>query len=245
MPWVTASSAILVMQEHRDHSSNGMQLIMAVPTLELQGLTIVLLGAFNPQIFQPAWFAAENLIRKEEAEATEIKVIHPEIVSTSTDWLQLQVRQDRFIASTTYNSFYEPLRDLVLGTFRLLRHTPIQKMGVNRDFHFRMPSEDTWHALGDRLAPKEPWINVLEKPGMRRLDMESPRLDDFQGYIRVRTEPSVRYPPGVYIHVNDHYEVQSAEPPQGCDEIMTVLSQVWKVSVDRAERIAHTLLESI
>jgi hypothetical protein len=33
------------------------------------------LWSFNPQIFQPAWFAAEGLIRKGEAEAAKIEIV--------------------------------------------------------------------------------------------------------------------------------------------------------------------------
>ena len=105
---------------------------MSQPTLELEGISIVFLGSFNPQIFQPAWFSAEGLLRKEEAEAIEINVIHREIVSFQSSWLQLQVRSNQFILSTEDSSFYEPLRDLALGTFQLLRHTPIQKMGIKQ-----------------------------------------------------------------------------------------------------------------
>ena len=31
---------------------------------ELSGINIIMLGSFNPKIFQPAWFAANELIRK-------------------------------------------------------------------------------------------------------------------------------------------------------------------------------------
>jgi hypothetical protein len=102
---------------------------MTQPAIALEGVSIVLLGSFNPQIFQPAWFAAEELLRKEEAEAAEVAIIHRDIVSFSTSWMQLQVQLDRFMVSTADSAFYEPLRDLVLGTFQLLRHTPVQKMG--------------------------------------------------------------------------------------------------------------------
>jgi hypothetical protein len=109
---------------------------MAQPTIELEGMNIVLLGTFNPMIFQPAWFSAEGLLRREEAEAVEGVIIHREIASFETSWVNLQVRPERFMASTANSSFYEPLRDLVFGTFQVLHHTPIQKLGLNRNFHW-------------------------------------------------------------------------------------------------------------
>ena len=211
---------------------------------EIEGVGIVLVGSFNPKIFQPAWFAAENLIREEEAQAANIQLIHQQVAIFSLDWLHLQVTDEQFSATTIQSHFYEPLRDLVLGTFRLLRHTPIHKMGLNRDSHFRVTSEEAWHAFGHRLTPKEPWAGILKEPGMRNLIMEGLRPDNLKGYIRVRVEPSVRYHPGVFINVNDHYEVNDGATIRGCDEIINILEREWKNSLDRSAQITSLLLES-
>jgi hypothetical protein len=210
---------------------------------EMQGISVVWLGDFNPKIFQPAWFAAEGLIRKQEAEEANIEIIHPEVVSFALEWLRLQVTRERFFVSTTQEPYYEVVRDLVLGTFSLLRHTPVHKMGINTDMHFRMGSEDTWHAFGHRLAPKDLWQGILDSPGMRSLTMEGGRLDGYKGYIRVKVEPSVRVHPGVYVNVNDHYEVADPKLVIGSDEIRTLFERSWGESLRRSAHIAYTLLE--
>ncbi len=46
--------------------------------LVIQSVNIVVLGKFNPSIFHPAWFAAQNLIRTKEADAANIQIVHPE-----------------------------------------------------------------------------------------------------------------------------------------------------------------------
>jgi len=116
---------------------------------EISGASIILLGSFNPSIFQPMWFAAHNLISKQEGESAGTRVVHAQVSSFSVgDWLELQVTEERFAASTLQEPSFEPLCDLVLGTFQLLRHTPIQKMGLNREFHFRMSSEKEWNKVG-------------------------------------------------------------------------------------------------
>lgn len=211
---------------------------------EIESVGIVLVGSFNPTIFQPAWFAAENLIREEEEQAAKIELIHRQVAIFSLDWLHLQVTDEQFIATTSQSSFYEPLRDLVLGTFRLLRHTPIRMMGLNRDCHFRMPSEEAWHAFGHRLTPKEPWAGILKEPGMRSLTMEGLRPDNLKGYIRVRVEPSVRVHLGVFININDHYEVEDAAIVRGCDKIIDILDREWQNSLARSAEIVSLLLES-
>ena len=40
---------------------------------ELDDAAVVLLGKFNPAIFQPAWLGATNLVRKEEADGAKIE----------------------------------------------------------------------------------------------------------------------------------------------------------------------------
>src|SRR3954463_8544753 len=111
---------------------------MAELKAKIEAAAIILLGSFNPQIFQPTWFSAQGLIRKEEGESAKLQLIHPEIAAFSLEWAQLQVTPQRFglEASTTQQYSPELLRDLTLGTFRLLSHTPVKMMGLNRLFHF-------------------------------------------------------------------------------------------------------------
>src|SRR3712207_1383849 len=102
----------------------------------LEGATVVLLGSFNPAIFHPAWFAANGLIREEEARAAEIEIVHPNAAVFRTEWLVIESARDRFLATTILDAYYEPLRDLVVGVLDLLSHTPLTAMGLNRDFHY-------------------------------------------------------------------------------------------------------------
>jgi hypothetical protein len=216
---------------------------MGTPQPEIHSISLVLLGDFNPKIFQPAWFAFEELIRKQEAEEANIEIVHPDAVSFALEWLRLQVTRERFTASTTQEPYYEFVRDLVLGTFNLLRHTPLHKMGINVEKHFRMDSEDAWHAFGDRLAPKDLWQDIIDTPGLRSLTMEGKRPDGLKGYIHIQVEPSVRIHPGVYFRVNDHYEVEDPQSVLGSKDILTLLERSWDESLQRSDRIMSTLLE--
>jgi hypothetical protein len=62
--------------------------------------------------------------------------------------------------------------------------------------------------------------------------------------MRVRVEPSRQIMPGVFVNVNDHYELPDTEATQGCDKMMDILNRVWKVSVERSTKMAQALLES-
>src|SRR3989304_7099258 len=104
--------------------------------------SIVILGDFNPKIFQPSWFAAENLIGKQEAEGAVVSVVHSDISIFSIEWARLEILRERFFAETTQQPYDKALRDLVLGTFTILRHTPLRLMGINTTMHFRVESEE-------------------------------------------------------------------------------------------------------
>ena len=211
---------------------------------ELEDVSIVLVGSFNPAIFHPVWFAREKLIQQDEADRADVKIVSHDVSVFSIGWLAVEVTLDRFAARTGQIQNLEPLRDLVRGTFGLLRHTPVKQMGINRIAHFRSPSEEAWHQLGHRLAPKEPWVGLLEKPGMRRIQMEGKRPDDYKGRISVAVEPSLRAKPfGAYIEVTDHFENDAEEKSNQCDRMMEILAASWQTSLERSLHIMQTLMK--
>ncbi len=214
---------------------------------KIEGLNIVLRGSFNPQIFQPAWFAAEGLIRKEEADSAKVQVIHPEVTVFSLDWGQVQVTHDLFSAESSTNQRFSPelIRDLTVGTFRLLRHTPVTMMGLNRFFHFPITSMELWHSVGHKLAPKEHWRDLLQEPGTRSLTIQGVRPDGLKGLILVKIEPSIEAHPGVFVHVNDHFEAQATAPVQGATELIGILEKSWKESLERSRKIAYSLVSKL
>jgi hypothetical protein len=216
---------------------------MPTAHLEIEGHTIVFVGSFNPAIFQPAWFSNQGLIRQQEAEEANIDIIRREVVSYTIDKFRLEVLPERFLLGTTQPSFYEPLRDLAIGTFRILMHTPIAQMGINRDCHYKTENEESWHAIGDKLAPKPLWHNVLEQPGLRGLTMQGKRPDQYKGFINVRVEPSTRISPGILVNINDHYELDTKEKVEGADKIIAMLEQSWASSIQRSVTIAEKVVE--
>ena len=213
---------------------------------EIQGLIIVVRGHFNPIIFNPVWFSSEGLIRKEEAVKAETQIVNPDVVSFNLDWLRLQVTRETFFVETTKDSYEDVLRDLVAGTFKLLRHTPLTMMGINRHLHFRTGSVEKWHQIGDILAPKKIWNTIFKKPGLKSLSiLESDRDDGLKGYIQLKIEPSARVNPGLFISTNDHFQVNDADSALGADEILDILENRWQESLERSTNIVNKLLENL
>mgnify|MGYP001570042317 CR=1 FL=1 len=213
--------------------------------LRIQSASIVLRGSLNPAIFHPAWFERHGLLRSAEADAAKISVVSPQITSFTTEWLELQVTQDRFQAETSQEAYNESLRDLISGAFELLSHTPVKQKGLNRHFHFLMASESRWHSVGNLLAPKEPWRGILDTPGMQSLTMKGTKPKEEKGYVRVTVEPSNRVSPGVYIAVNDHYELDDVEDKStaGTALALQFLKARWVDSMQKSRAIADTIVE--
>ena len=216
-----------------------------------QAMSIVFLGNFNPKIFQPAWFVSENLIKEEEQDKIDngnLIIIDSDLLQFRLpDWLLLRVVKNRFQISVTNEAFYEEGRDLVYGTFKILKHTPISKMGINLEMHFQMESEEKWHALGDFYAPKKPWEKILKKPGLSSLIIEEQRPDKYKGFIRVKIEPTMQIVKknGVLIDINDHFETSNPETNIGCAEIIEIFEKSWEKSLKRSKDIIYNILRKI
>lgn len=205
---------------------------------ELRGYSIVVLGSFNPQIFQPAWLAAKGLVSEAAADAAEIGIIHPDILNVKIDWLELTVQTNKFTAGTTTAASPNQLRDFTLGAFSLLHHTPATGMGLNCDTHYRYTSHSEVDALGDLLAPHARWQELLIDPKTYSVHMQGSRPDQQFGYVRIRVEPSKSFPQAVYVGVNDHYAVAGEAEFVDASLVRQILTEEWESSVARMQATA-------
>jgi hypothetical protein len=204
--------------------------------------SIVMIGSFNPAIFQPRWLGTQQLIRKEEAENAKITTIREEIADFSTEWFNLQVVGDRLQLRSTDPMRYGPLRDLASGILTLLPHTPVKAIGMNRHFHFSIPSIDLWHGIGHLLAPKDSWNAILEKPGLLSMRIRgyrsgTDRLADGTPSGRDtsnwKIEPSTVIGPGLFVELNE--EFTAPDGSQGAEWGREVVMKQWDQVMSYAE----------
>ena len=212
---------------------------------ERQSLSIVILGDFNPSIFQPLWFSANGLVPEEETKDADISIIQKQIALFSMGKIQLQVDESR-LGLTTIESPQGPiLRDLALGTLSILEHTPLKAIGLNLDMAFVMESEEVWHAFGDRLVPKHDWLPILEKPGMQQVVVEGKRPECAADRVHVRVQPSGLR--GVLVAVNQHYQLETKDRVDVRErhrEAIRVLRDDWVSFTAFARDAASKLLQS-
>ena len=223
--------------------------------LEISDVAIVLVGSLNPPIFHPQWFAGNGLIEQKEAEAAEIEVIHKEISIFRMDWLAIKVDQQRFVAEI-FEAPYIRASDLLVRTFKeFLIHTPITMLGINRRVHFTVGDEEKRNKIGKALAPHDPWgkwgaeiegSSKENRGGLRSLTMEQRDLADRKkGYVRCKIEPSKKVDPqggGIYMEVNDHYEVEEQGKLSGCQEMINTLESNFDKSINHSEFIINQIM---
>jgi hypothetical protein len=213
------------------------------PTPQLRGLTLVLIGEFNPTIFHPRWFASEGLLTDEEASTANVQVVHSDVTVFQLPWIQLVVERQRMQASCTAQPYFDRVVETCHRTLEILRHTPISSLGINNEAHFKASSEQNWHELGHKLAPKELWANFFPSPGMQSLTIrQAPRMDEYKGYVQVAIEPSARIKQGVYLGVNDHFECGES---LGATLATSILQAKWATSVVFAEDVYKRIVEDL
>lgn len=223
---------------------------------ELGSVGIVLVGQFNPSIFQPYWFAANELVSEEAAKSAQISVIHPDIAAFTIDMhFNLQVTRDRFAIDTAVAPWIA-ISDLAVRIFGgLLPHTPIGRMGINRMVHFRVKDEATREKIGLLLAPREPWgefgRRVSGGTGQKHGGLQSLSLlqrdvgDRPGGWIQPKLEPSSRIGDGrtgIYMEINDHYEIENWALPKDAQEIIGILDKRFDSSIAESENIINQIM---
>ena len=207
--------------------------------------SIVLIGSFNPQIFQPFWFSHNNLVQSTEAEAVHLDVIAMDITSFRFPWLNVQVFREKFLAITTDESQFLPLRDFVIGTFQLLGHTPVRQMGINRDIQFEMASEKDWHQIGHNLAPKQLWKKYLKKPGLKSLVINGEREDGYNGEINVSVRPilekkAIENKNVVEVSYNSHFNF---EMNSSAKDVLGIIMEKFEPTQKNAFALSESLIK--
>lgn len=219
------------------------------PPPETTHTAAVLRGRFNPQIFQPAWVAAQGLIRGAEAEAAEIAIIHPEVVAYSLDWARVEVERETLVIRTTSKTEApEQVRDLALGMIRILSHTPIYGVGIQFAAHYPMADESARDELLDLVVPQTSWDRMLESPALASLTMQGERINrdiGRAGNALVTVEPSRKLlPHGIYIAVAEQYEVADPKQPAlGSQAAHQALDAIWQTSAAGADSTVSSIFD--
>lgn len=222
--------------------------------LESNEANIVFLGKFNPVIFQPRWLEKEGIIGGDEANRLEaeegaLEFLHQDLAILNLNIGRLQVDRNRFSFSSTMEPL-EAISDFALSCFRVLDSTPMHSLGINRKVTYSLENEVEWHRVGDVLAPKTPWGEILEQGsdrvgGLRAIVMEQSveddgvkkRLDGYRGHTQIKILPTYDILFGIRIEVDNHFEIANKENVVGCTEVVDILEKSWEKSIVESDKI--------
>ncbi len=181
-------------------------------TPELEGISLVVVGNFNPAIFHPLWFAAHDVLSVDEANEAEVQLMSDELVIFNTEWFQWRAFAQRIMIDVSDLSRVREAVDLLTNTFNLLGHTPIKAFGLNRNCHVRLESFESLDHLLQTAAPPGLWSDVIKGPRPSSVTVESEveKTDSLQSRLEVQLERSKRVLPGLFAEINRHYQVRSA-----------------------------------
>jgi hypothetical protein len=220
---------------------------------EISAASVVLLGEFTPQIFQPHWFVKHGLLPDEAAENAEISVINPYICAFGIEtFFTLHVEREGFTTARSVAPLIL-MSDVVVRLFGdLLPHTPIRAMGINRLVHFDAGTAEKRDRIGDLLAPKAPWGQWGKKlssgdpnkhGGMLSLTMVQFDLSDrAKGSILAKIEPSTKIgsgKTGIFMEINDHYQTDN---DKDAEQAVKILQERFDDSLRNSDTIINQIM---
>lgn len=205
---------------------------------DVLGASIVMLGVFDPLLLQPAYLGDTGLLSDGDLAELQYQFLSPDITVMSLKWMRAIVEPTKFTVSTTLESpIIEPIRDFVFTLYDTLKLRHVTAVGYNYDTHFAVASEEEWHALGHRLAPKDIWEGLITRPGTASLTIRGQRTDELEGAVNVKIEPSGRVHPGIYINFNDHMALGKLDS----DRLVAVAAERFVASKQHSDEIVAAI----
>lgn len=216
-----------------------------IPETDRQSLSIVVLGDFNPAIFQPLWFSANGLMPREETESAANVIIHRRVASFSMGRIHVQVDESRLGLTTAESPDAPILRDLAIGTLSILEHTPLKALGFNLDRAIELDSVEATREFAETIAPKQCWSRVLDDPEALQVIVMGTRSDCVADRMQIRVQLGSER--RVIIGINQHYQVAKDEDvdPREChNSAQRALRDDWNEFIAYASDAAVKLMQT-
>jgi hypothetical protein len=197
---------------------------------------IVLLGSFNPLIFQPEWLRRLDILPAMETEAAVAPnsgtVLSQELASVRFASLHLEVVPDRWVLSTERPDWTKDLGGVVASLMKVLPHTPVSAFGVNAFEH--RPTDGSVDELLKRWVPLRA-LGELAGVDARPIGTVTARWGKYNA--RLQFERSERVPRGVFVHQNFQLDLRG-----GVQELTERLESDWQGLLERSQHVVSQLI---
>ena len=206
-----------------------------MPNAEIESESLVILGAFNPAIIQPSWLAHAGLISQYDSDNADVQSINSQVSIFTAKHMKFLTLAEKFQIDTVATELGEVVRDIGVGIFEILEHTPLTAFGVNHDAHFRVKTEKEWHDAGHKLVPKEIWNSVMDNPGTQSVVVMS-GTPVSEGRFSIRVEPSDKFSPGVGLRIYSNFHCEIGRPA-----ILPRIKEIWSDTQAKARENAKII----
>lgn len=219
---------------------------------EKKQYSIVLVGDFNPVMFQPEWFSRNLIISPEEVDfaksqtATAPLIVTPQLTAFKTSQFSIKIEQKRFQVICEKEPFIL-IKDFVVKTFEKLGGYTLNAYGFNYSAHYAVDTLETYQRIGDNLAPKQYWSSLLgdeiegteRKSGLTAIQMQKNK-EDKKGQISLILQPSILLKPGVFMSCNDHSNIDMEN--SNAEQVIEQINRAFDESVEFMSKIQIDLL---
>lgn len=197
----------------------------------------MLIGRFNPRVFQPMWFAARGLLAEEDVDADSVLMTDGFSNFVTREFGLLCTRDRWQVMATRTTPTPDILLDLTTETFTLLAETPVSQIGINHQAHVPK-SDQSWDTVVAQLGDPQRRLPFLGEQRLQTIEFRSERDDDYDGSRGLVLQPSVALDGGVWFQLNDHVSVnESPENVTGAEEAVKALRDVWDESRSAADAV--------
>ena len=197
-------------------------------------MSIVLVGDFQPNMFQPYWFLQNEIITRSEYESIlnnkdNEMLISNGLASFETGILGFRITQERF-QIIGKNEPFEKVIDAFKKIFDDLSTISVKAYGINFTFHIES-DEKEMETLGKNLAPRRYWDSLWNKSSIKD-DKESGLLSivmrkkETFGEINISLESS-KLIRGIFMNFNFHH-INVDNKPFRVADIETDLDQKYE-----------------
>ena len=206
--------------------------------------SIVVVGAMNPALHQPNWYETAGILPPEEVASLDISsvAITPLTSQFSTKGFRVTCQQQRWDIGTVNPEFIDRLPQIVNDTFHKLYETPLERYGLNFNFHRKVGPNLHVGSIMSHLAQIGLFGLAYEAPNTVSITHLSPQG---RRTTQIQIAQSARDPSMVYVAFNADYKIEE----QGYFELGDLIKSHF--SDDKAEaeevvaRIVKTLVQSI
>lgn len=220
-------------------------------TAEIFTSSIIAVGDFNPAIFSPDWLERNKLIgegdaiaAREGSQGRQLLVSH-QVATFESEWFALQILENQF--SLTSKGVLSPaFKDLAVGIFQLVPHTPIIAVGLNFVGHFKLANQKEYYKVGDVLAPKNIWDTLYpdEFAGLGQLTIliqhgTRDKMVDTKDKKRITLQSSRTIKYGVCLSLNDHHDVTMGSDSEltPAERVAIIIDSQWEPAWKDAVRV--------